>query len=76
MIDSIDTFRSWTVQPSKRLSRVCGSFCGLASLGLPFSVDIQHDLTLATPFVSIHLALVGWMVGWFDGSFRLGMRYD
>ena len=66
MIDSIDTFRSRTVQPSKRLCRVGGGFCGLASLGLPFAVDIQDDLRLAAPFIlpfmSIHLSLVGLMV--------------
>ena len=72
MIDLIDTFRSRTVQPSKRSSSVCGCFCGLASPGLPFSVDIQDDLRLAAPFMSIRLSLGGW----FDGSFRFGMRYD
>ena len=72
MIDLIDTFRSRTVQPSKRLSRVCGCFCGLASLGLPFAVDIQDDLRLAAPFMSMHLSLGRW----FDGSFRFRMRYD
>ena len=72
MIDSIDTFRSRTVQPSKRLSPVCGCFCGLASPGLPCSVDIQDDLRLAAPFMSMHLSLGRW----FDGSFSFGMRYD
>ena len=65
--DIIDTFRSRTVKPSNRLSRVCGCFCGLASLGLPFSVDIQNDLRLAAPFMSIRLSHLS-LVGWFDGS--------
>ena len=70
MIDSI--LHSQTVEASKRLSRVGGCFCGLAPLGLPFSVDIQNDLRLAALFMSIRLSLVGW----FDGRFRFGMRYD
>ena len=57
MIDSI--LHSQTVEASKRLSRVGGCFCGLAPLGLPFSVDIQNDLRLAAPFMSIHLSLGG-----------------
>ena len=65
MIDSI--LHSQTVEASKRLSRVGGCFCGVASLGLPFSVDIQNDLRLAAPFMSIRLSLV-WMVSGFDGS--------